>query len=217
MNPVQLTSRVVNGDYSVHFLVDGDDLIGYSKDINAGRNAMSSIMLDKVSAFYGSRAQIRTYIVGHILPSVAALLRRDATTPLADEQSADIAGQRLIQLTQLCARNGAVLVFVLPPATQGVGTEEVLRAAAANDIKMLVPIMPGGLPTSDFSDNFHLNAHGSGQFTPLLASSLREALRRPTGERGVAVSALLATDHQTQDEAARSFATISSTVGHAAK
>lgn len=216
MNPIQLTSSAVIGDYSVHFLVDRDDLVSYSKDVKAGRNEMSSLVLDKWSAFYGTRAQIRTYIVDRILPGFPGLLRRDAVASVIRESSGDLAGQRLIQLTQLCAKNGADLVFVLPPATQGLGTQEVLSAARANDINMLIPIMPGVLPASDFSDNFHLNGRGSAQFTPLLASSLREVLRRPTDERGVAVSALLATDHQTPDEGVRKSAN-SSDISHLAK
>src|SRR5262249_5163591 len=175
LNPTQLTSASFDGDYSAHLLVDHGDLLAFSRDIAADHNEISSLVLANFSAFYGTRTEIRSWLLGKYLPGLHHLLRPIAVAAKAEDLT-NMASQRLSQLQDLCAQHSAELVVVLPPARLNLGAEAVLQAAAANEVKILSPIAPGGLPSSDFSDNFHLNARGAGKFTPALAVGLRQIL-----------------------------------------
>ncbi len=190
LNPIQLTSEAINGDYTVHLLVDREDLGGFARDIGADRNKMSSLALANLSFFYGTRAEIRTWLLGSILPGLPHLFHSTPTAPKAG--SRELAEQRLAQLRQLCAQHGVELVVVLPPARQDSGVSVVLQAAAANEVKMLLPIPPGVLPVSDYSDNFHLNSRGARKFTPVLAAELKEVLLQAAADRAVAASVRVA-------------------------
>jgi hypothetical protein len=60
------------------------------------------------------------------------------------------------------------------------GAASIVGAAAAEKIRVLVPIGPGVLPASDYSDRFHLNRSGAAKFTTALAAGLRQALLTDT-------------------------------------
>lgn len=178
LNPIQLTSASVNGDYTAHLLVDHRDLLGFATDIGADRNALSSLALANWSSFYGTRAEIRSWILGKILPALPHLFHSTPARPKA-EAFGNLAAQRMAQLRDLCAQYGTELVFVLPPARQDNGTSVVLQAASATRVKVLSPIPPGVLPSSDYADDFHLNSTGAARFTPLLADGLKQVLGGP--------------------------------------
>jgi hypothetical protein len=176
LNPLQLTSGAIDGDYTAHFLVDRQDLPALATIIGADRNRMSSLALANLSYFYGTRAEIRTWILGNLLPDLPSLTRLLQFGHVAPEGEAfrQIAAQRLIQLRQLCEQHGVALVVVIPPAREDSGASAVLQAAATSGVKVLIPIGPGALPASDYADNFHLNSHGAGKFTPALADGLKQ-------------------------------------------
>jgi hypothetical protein len=188
LNPIQLTATSVNGDYSAHFLVDHEDVLKFARDIAADRNTISSLALANFSFFYGTRAEIRTWIVGQLLPAAPHLFQPRATTPRAAVVGA-VAGQRMLQLRDLCTQHGADLVVVLPPARQATGVDVILQAAAENAVKLLLPIAPGELPSSDYSDNFHLNSRGAGKFTPALAVGLRRVVSQ-SGNPGTVMASV---------------------------
>jgi hypothetical protein len=196
LNPIQLTSSSFDGDYSAHLLVDRSDLLGFARDISADRNETSSLVLANLSSFYGTRAEIRTWILGNILPGLPHLFRSAPSVPKG-VAFADVVSRRLAQLQELCTQQGARLVVVLPPARLNTGADVVLQTAAATGVKALSPIAPGVLPSSDYSDNFHLNSHGAGKFTPALAAGLKEVLwQAPVGSAETASAAFRA-DHPT--------------------
>lgn len=185
LNPVQLTSRAIAGDYSAHFLVDRKDVLRVAKDIGADRNRMSSLELANLSSFYGSRAEIRSWILGKFLPDLPSLthLFHPAPTPLSPDAFGEVAAKRLTQLRQLCRQYGVELVVVIPPATTDSGVGTILRTAATCGVRVLVPITAGALPLSDYSDSFHLNSRGAGKFTPALAADLRQVFLESSGDR----------------------------------
>jgi hypothetical protein len=178
LNPVQLTSHAIGGDYTAHFMVDRKDLLHFATDIGADRNRLSSLALANLSFFYGTRAEIRNWILGQIIPDLPLLthnLQPQQQAP--DYYTAHALGmQRLRQLGELCRQHGAALVFVIPPANEDVGATAVAREAIAEGVTVLMPIAPGVLPRSDYSDGFHLNSEGAGKFTPALATGLRNVL-----------------------------------------
>jgi len=195
LNPIQLTSRAIDGDYSAHFLVDRRDLTSLANDIGADRDKMSSLALANVSFFYATRAEIRTWILGRILPDLPSFTHLLYVAPTLPSGNAfpRTATQRLIQLRELCETYGVQVVLVIPPAVEDSGAATVLRAAKESGVKVLNPIGPAILPASDYSDNFHLNSRGAGKFTPALASALKETL----------LSAALQSKSRSRDDSAR--------------
>jgi hypothetical protein len=190
LNPVQLTSPAIGGDYTAHFMVDHKDLIPFAHDVGADRNRMSSLVLSNFSFFYGSRAEIRNWVLGLCLPDLPQLarsFRRDQNPP---DYAAlhELAMRRLTRLHELCEQHGATMVFVIPPAKQDLGAEAIAREAAAQGVKVLMPIAPGVLPKTDYADGFHLNAAGAGKFTPELAVNLKQALGWSEGSKGERVA-----------------------------
>lgn len=185
LNPIQLASGATNGDYSAHFLVDWHDLLDLAKDTGADRNRMSSLALANLSFFYGTRAEIRTWILGNTMPDLPRLTRffHSAHTTSEGEAFHEILAQRLIQLRQLCEQHGAALAVVIPPAKEDSGASAVLQAGATSGVKVLIPIEPGKLPASDYADNFHLNALGAEKFTPALAAGLKQILSNTAWEQ----------------------------------
>jgi len=183
MSPSQLTSDATNGDYSVQMLVDHRDLLQFSKDIRADRNKISVLALDNFSYFFGTRAEIRSWILGKILPDLQTLTRIFRPRANGPEESSiqQVAAERIGQLRDLCSNYGVGLILVIPPANEDGGATQVLQAAASAGVPASEPISPGLLLASDFADAIHLNSQGSAKFTPALAESLKQIVRERTG------------------------------------
>lgn len=180
LSPGQLTSNAIDGDYSALMMVDHKDLLRFANDIGADHNRMSVLALDNISYFFGARAEIRSWILGKLLPDLPVLTQHFHYKGSAPETSAmeEIASQRLSQLRRLGQRYGVNLILVLPPSIQDEGTAAVLKSASSLGMSVLDPISPGSLPASDYSDGFHLNAQGAFRFTPALAATLRGLVLR---------------------------------------
>jgi hypothetical protein len=171
-------------------------LLSFTRDVEADRNATSSLLLANLSSFYGTRTEIRSWILGHILPGLPQLFHSGAAP--RPTVLPELASQRIAQLREVCEQHGTQLVLVLPPARLSSGVDVVTQAATANRVNLLLPIAPGVLPSSDYSDNFHLNSSGAGKFTPALAAGLRQVLSQAnvtvrSGDLPVEISAELKT------------------------
>jgi hypothetical protein len=178
LNPTQLASSAIGGDYTTHFLVDKADLLQFASDAGADRNRISSMALANMSFFYGARAEIRNWVLAKIVPDLPSLTRtfRSAPKPSIGAASQDLEMKRLVLLNRICQEHGADLVFVIPPSNEDIGTSALVQAASTVGIRVLVPIAPGLLLPSDYSDRFHLSPVGAGKFTPALAAKLRQVL-----------------------------------------
>lgn len=185
LNPLQLTSAAVGGDYTAHFLVSTADVLEFAKETGADRNRTSALVFANLSFFYGARAEIRNWLLGRILPDLPSLTSMFQSSPKTQtaDALADVAAQRLDRLRQLCHQHGAELIFVIPPSNADMGAAAISSAASRMGIPVLIPIAPGVLPLSDYSDRFHLNASGAGKFTPALAVGLRRSLLATTRNR----------------------------------
>ena len=177
LGPWQLISDSFNGDYSVQTLVDGRDLMRFANDTGADRNEMSVMVLDKASYFYGTRTEIRNWVLNKILPDLPVLttyFRFKPTLP-ADNNVSEIAGSRLRQLRELCDRYGAEFILVVPPSREDSGLRAITEAAAIQGVPALIPVRV--LPGSDYADSVHLNPKGASVFTQALAESFKAAIK----------------------------------------
>jgi hypothetical protein len=184
LSPWQLITDATNGDYSVQMLVDEPDLLRFVAETGANRNETSVILLDKASFFYGTRAEIRNWIVTKVLPGVPTLASHFHYNPALphDSNVAEIAGDRLERLQDLCKRNGARFILIIPPAKDDSGIAAVAQAGAGKGVPVLIPIPV--LPSSNYADERHLNSEGAAKFTVALSASLKETLEvSSTGAR----------------------------------
>ena len=179
LSPVQLTSDATVGDYGAHMLVDHRDILSFARDVGADRNRTSVLALDNVSFFFGARAQIRTWILGKILPDLPRLtsLFHGKADPVY-RVPPDLARTRLGRLRAVCQHYGTTFVLTVPPTRQESDADirAVEAAGSAQGVPVLVPVHLGVLPVSDYSDFIHLNSQGAARFTPLFADSLRQVV-----------------------------------------
>ena len=168
LSPMQLTSNSFNGDYSVQTLVDGQDLMRFANDTGADRNEKSVMTLEKISYFYGTRAEIRNWLLNKILPDLPVLTAHFRFKPTLqdDNNVTEIAGRRLHELRQLCDSYGVEFVLVVPPTPEGSGLGAVMEAAAIQGVPALIPVR--ALPGSDYADSVHLNPAGASVLPKLL-------------------------------------------------
>lgn len=182
LSPLQLTSEGSEGDYIAHMLVDHHDVLRFANALGADRNKTSVLALDNFSFFFGARAEIRTWILGKLLPDLPTLThyfhQNSTFDPPSSTIISDRAAERLRQLRNLCLQHGAEFLLVIPPARSDYGASTVATAGANEGISVLIPMRDGSLPPSDYTDAFHLNPHGAMKFTPALASSLKQAMPR---------------------------------------
>lgn len=177
LSPVQLTDDATEGDYGAHMLVDHRDILAYARDVGADRNRTSVLALDNLSFFFGTRAEVRTWILGKLLPDLPRLTRyfRGNSDAPAYSIPVEVATSRLARLRATCGRYGAAFVLTVPPTrTDSPADTRVVKTAGASlGVPVLVPVDEGVLPQSDYADLVHLNPHGAARFTPLFAGRLR--------------------------------------------
>ena len=134
---------------------------------------MSVMVLDKASYFYGTRAEIRNWVLNKMLPDLPVLTKHFRFSPTlpADNSVSEIASNRLGLLRELCNRYGAEFVLVVPPAREDSGISAIAEAAASQGVPALIPVRV--LPGIDYADSVHLNPGGAAKFTSALAESLK--------------------------------------------
>jgi hypothetical protein len=178
LSPVQLTDDTTEGDYGAHMLVDHRDILSYARDVGADRNRTSVLALDNLSFFFGTRTEVRTWILGKLLPDLPRLTRyfRGNSDAPAYSVPVEVATSRLARLRATCGRYGAAFVLTVPPTRTDspADTRVVETAGASLGVPVLVPVDEGVLPQSDYADLVHLNPHGAARFTPLFAGRLRQ-------------------------------------------
>jgi hypothetical protein len=193
LSPPQLTSDLNDGDYIVHMLVDPRDLMRFADDVGADRNQISVLALDDLSFFFGSRAEIRSWILGKVLPEAPTLTSHFHPPfkyePPDNNKILALASKHLEQLQQLCERHGTAFVFVVPPTFQDSGANAVLEAGESKGVPVLIPLSAGVLPWSDYSDENHLNPNGAAKFTPALAASLKQFMAQNVAQPSASLSA----------------------------
>lgn len=183
LSPRQFLSNSTVGDYFAHLLMDERDLLRVMHDAGYDRTVTSSLLFARASTFYGSRSEIRKWILNNIIPDLQALTSRLQPTakPLGDSTFIETAAApRMRRLAELGTSFGVQIIVVVPPVSEGGDDAYALQAAGkAAGVEVLVPSAPGELSVSDFADGFHLNDQGSKKFTAALARQVKYAIKLP--------------------------------------
>jgi hypothetical protein len=175
-----LMSHSTCGEYFAHFLMQRRDLLAVKQESRLNNTMTSEYLFASYSAWLGSRGQIRNWLLHKVMPKLEVLVRYfPGPTPPMPAATEVVAGvvPHLTMLDEVCRGHGVRLVIVVPPPTsQTDGSAEVQASAARLGIPVLVPMRPGELSPSEFTDGFHLNVKGRARFSERLAAALSETL-----------------------------------------
>ena len=174
LNPPQFTSSSIRGDFSAHMLFDLQDIWPASRDSHADLTRTSSYYLAYYSAFYATRAELRSVFMYRIAPPVVAMWLQAGAKPAVIPPDGQVTGgmaSRLRNLADLCARNGARFLFLIPPTRQP-GDTAMVTAGQQAGVTVLRPIPSMSLSADYYRDGFHLNANGATEFTNAIVNDL---------------------------------------------
>jgi hypothetical protein len=172
----QLMSKGTDGEYFAHYIMQTRDLLSVKKEAKLDITTTSNFFFASHSAWLGSRASVRNWLLGELMPNVeqltAYLPQQVSAMPSADVVVAE--GMRRLQtLEALCASHGTRFVFLIPPSMRpGDRSDELQAAAESAGISVVIPFRAAEMPPSYFEDGFHLNSQGAVAFTEKLGPAL---------------------------------------------
>lgn len=178
----QLTASRVRGSYFARRLMSPPDFFAVARDVGMHPTEAVDLFFSSISEFYGLRSELRKVLLGRLMPGLPSLTARFNTYPrwMPDsEQIYRMSIDRLSALRDLSNRFGTRFLLVIPPISRSAdldGSRDVLRAGTATGVTILIPIPSGSLPTSQYSDGFHLNNSGAKHFTTAFVSTLNDTL-----------------------------------------
>jgi hypothetical protein len=174
----QLTSNSIRGEYSAYRMMSFMDLPILATDLQMHPTAASGLLVGNLSAFYGTRVEVRKQVLGLLMPDFADLTRlliRMKSAGDKEELPDEKLRKRFEKLKQLSKSQSIPIALLIAPEF-GLRYETLLTAskvAAKISFDVLTPVKPGEMRQNDFSDGFHLNPNGAAKFTEALAETLR--------------------------------------------
>jgi hypothetical protein len=178
LNPNEILTPVILGEYSARHLFAARDLLAVARDAGLDTTQTSNLVVAHWSVFYASRATIRNFILNSTARRYAATLHALGRVPPAYPPDAEMIARsriRLRAIAELCRNNGADFTLLLPPAlSQHEGP--LVQAGNLEHVDVDIPVPAGALGPEFFRDGFHLNEQGAVIFTDALAGDLRSRL-----------------------------------------
>jgi hypothetical protein len=194
----------IRGDYSAYYLLSTRDVMAASRDLNLNATQTSSLAFANVSKFWAARAEMRNFVIGHVMPDLGRLMGFTSVadlTRIEDEAVARTVTDRIARLNAVVSSHGGRLVIVLPVVADAQdGSAGFMRAARALNVTAVRPVASGTFGLNLYRDaGFHLNPDGAASFTEQLIPALQRAAgSSPDVASGNAAS--LRTDRQLNEE-----------------
>jgi hypothetical protein len=181
LSPAQLAQHTVLGDYFAHHLMALEDLPAVASSVDLHPTAVTSMALANQSVFFGLRGELRKALLFAFLPNLDKLFtlvnRTAEPSPVRLESQIRLLSRHLAELRELGRSRGLPVLLVIPPQMRSNELmQQTERLAKEQGVELVVPIAPGQLDATHFSDGFHLNSKGQNLFTPALAAHVRRAL-----------------------------------------
>ncbi len=174
----QLTSNSIRGEYSAYRMMDFLDLPNLAADLHMHPTAASGLLVGNLSAFYGTRVEIRKKVLDLLIPDFSGLTKllvSSQVTSGSEKFAAEELRSRFGKLRELSEQKSIPIAVLIAPES-GLRDEilkKVCVVAADANFNVLVPVKPDELSTADYSDGFHLNAGGAAKFTKSFGEMLR--------------------------------------------
>jgi hypothetical protein len=190
ITPSQWVRPDSRGDYAAHYLFQAADLPDAARDLNLNATQQASFVFARVSKFWGARAEMRNFILIHLMPDLGRLMNFSSfvdPTPIVDDEIAQRAEPRVAKLNRVVRGHGARLVILVPPVlVANDGAPGLARAAQPSGVRVIRPVVSGTYGKSMYRDTgFHLNAEGAAIFTDAFVRALQMELR---AEKSLATS-----------------------------
>jgi hypothetical protein len=180
LSPRQWVQTGIRGDYFAHYMMNAADLIDVARDLDLHPTQVTGFAVARFSTFWGARAEIRNFVLGHTLPDLGRLMKAATVVdprPMIDDEVEATVRPRIERLRRLLDGYQCKLVVVVPPLQSPQdGGRGLVRAASAAGVTALRPIVSGSLSATYYDDAEHLNPTGASVFTDSLISGLRAEL-----------------------------------------
>ena len=171
-----LLADITRGEFTAHYALDIQDFPEFARREHLDATTASNMLFAHYSGWLGTRAEIRKWLLGRILPDsadVANVLGFRPAPLFSPKLLRAIAPRRFRELKTLCNANGAEFSFlVLPVVVREDGSSLLQEIGSEMGVPVLVPAKPAEFPKELFRDGFHLSAKGAERFTPKLAEAL---------------------------------------------
>lgn len=174
LNPPQLASNQIRGDFSSHVLFDAQDIWPAARESGADLTRISGYYLAHLSTFYATRSEMRSVFMYKLAKPVPEMWHQAVTSAAAippDEKLIPQIVPQLHRFNELCTRYGTEFLFLVPP-TQQPGDLAIVEAGEATGVRVLLPIPNRSLSADYYRDDFHLNSLGAALFTRAIVGEL---------------------------------------------
>jgi len=177
MNARQILSDATSGEFFAHFHMDLWDLGAVAALGGLDNMTASSYLLANQSYWLATKSNIRNGVLERALPGASMLAGRLAAAPRGSGEPLLVPVEevvsRLLELRMLADAFGTRFIWLVPPTLDaGDPSVDIMSEAARAGVDVVIPLAPGSLPESAFSDGFHLNRLGAHLFTDASAERL---------------------------------------------
>jgi len=174
----QLAANMTLGEYFAHHLLLTQDFLDVVNTFSLHPTVATSLFVGHLSAFYGSRVEIRKFILGNLLPDLPQLMGtiRPVRMPQDSDHLVELAENRFRLLKAIADEYGTRLIFIVPPALDDGQILKLQQAGRETGVMVLTGWAPGTFSSADFIDGFHLSEQGAQRYTQTLARELHKVL-----------------------------------------
>jgi hypothetical protein len=188
----QWMPSTTRGDYSAQYLFSMADLPAIARDLDLHPTQATDLFFANVSKFWGTRAELRNFVMGHLMPQVGTLmgaLQPVNRKPMDNGEVTAVTRPRIERLKKLADDHGTELVLLIPPMLNpDDGAAGLMEAAKGEGVPVLVPVASGSFAADLYRDGFHLNQTGAALFTERVIEPLKQELRGGSGQRNARAS-----------------------------
>ncbi len=182
LTPSQWVRPDSRGDYTAQYLMSTRDVAAAARDLGLNATQRANLFAARLSKFWGARAEIRNFVLGHLMPDLIKLTNFSMfidPTPIVDDQIERAARSRIARLNSVIVAHGGRLVVLVPPVLDANdGAPGLTRAARAFNVPVIRPVSSGTFSRAFYRDNgYHLTAAGAAMFTDHVVRALRDELQ----------------------------------------
>lgn len=159
-----------------HYLIGTRDILMLRSAEGIDATTLSNIFFAQCSMFFGRRNDLRMLVKSTLFPGFETMASRFMRKRKLTSDYG-LVPARFRDIKNLCAQNGARLLFVIPPTHQEsdtLATPFVLEAAESVGVPAAIPVPNAQLSEDKYADGYHLNREGQKIFTTALAEFLRK-------------------------------------------
>jgi hypothetical protein len=173
----------IRGDYSAQYMMSAADLPRVARDVGLHPTQATGLAFASMSKFWGARVEMRTFVLGHLMPTLGQFMNASSAVdrrPMVDADIAPVLSARIERMRELTDAYGSQLVLLVPPVLDPAdGAPALMAAAAQHDVPVLRPVASGSFGPQLYRDGFHLNDTGAALFTDRLIPALEGELANP--------------------------------------